>query len=329
MINGVTQLHGLVDGKKVIITESTVRRDLQLGDDEGMIRNLDNLSGKFLMYPRFVQVFLNQQLDGMPTHKRKYIAPSHTKKIFRNMRRVGKGFSDEAVHKELGDSLVRAATTASSLEAEQDSGAKKPWGVLLLKLGLRVYLNFPMIHCSQEVTHFEVMRKRSRSHGLKRIYKVGLTARVESSGDEESLGEDASKQGRIDDIDADDDITLVSPHNVNVLDDVEMFVEEQDVAVNEKDGVNFSEEVVEAINTAKLIIDVFQVSAASVQVSVASAATTVSAAPTTIAATTVEDITLAQVLQEMKSIKPKQKGVVIQEKELGDSTRTKISSLQS
>ncbi|GJY67108.1 ribonuclease H-like domain-containing protein [Tanacetum coccineum] len=30
--------------------------------------------------------------------------------------------ADKAVHKELGDSLVRAATTASSLEAEQDSG---------------------------------------------------------------------------------------------------------------------------------------------------------------------------------------------------------------
>nr|GEV60272.1 hypothetical protein [Tanacetum cinerariifolium] len=30
--------------------------------------------------------------------------------------------ADEAVHKVLGDSLVRAATTASSLEAEQDSG---------------------------------------------------------------------------------------------------------------------------------------------------------------------------------------------------------------
>nr|GEY17084.1 putative ribonuclease H-like domain-containing protein [Tanacetum cinerariifolium] len=30
--------------------------------------------------------------------------------------------ADEAVHKELGDSLVRAATTASSLEAEQYSG---------------------------------------------------------------------------------------------------------------------------------------------------------------------------------------------------------------
>ncbi|GKB69232.1 hypothetical protein Tco_0930644, partial [Tanacetum coccineum] len=58
-----------------------------------MVRNLDNLYGKFLMYPRFVQVLLNQQLDGLPTHKRIYNAPSHTKKIFGNMRRVGKGFS--------------------------------------------------------------------------------------------------------------------------------------------------------------------------------------------------------------------------------------------
>ncbi|GKA07518.1 hypothetical protein Tco_0686742 [Tanacetum coccineum] len=30
---------------------------------------------------------------------------------------------DEAVHKELGDRMERAATTASSLEAEQDSGS--------------------------------------------------------------------------------------------------------------------------------------------------------------------------------------------------------------
>ncbi|GJT33523.1 hypothetical protein Tco_0923942, partial [Tanacetum coccineum] len=33
-----------------------------------------------------------------------------------------KNVADEAVHKELSDSLVRAVTTASSLEAEQDSG---------------------------------------------------------------------------------------------------------------------------------------------------------------------------------------------------------------
>ncbi|GJW20041.1 putative ribonuclease H-like domain-containing protein [Tanacetum coccineum] len=35
-INGEVQLHALVDGKKIIITESTVRRDLQLEDEEGV-----------------------------------------------------------------------------------------------------------------------------------------------------------------------------------------------------------------------------------------------------------------------------------------------------
>ncbi|GJQ92410.1 hypothetical protein Tco_0003549 [Tanacetum coccineum] len=35
-INGEVQLHALVDGKKVIITKSTVRRDLQLEDVEGV-----------------------------------------------------------------------------------------------------------------------------------------------------------------------------------------------------------------------------------------------------------------------------------------------------
>ncbi|GKE64175.1 hypothetical protein Tco_1518336, partial [Tanacetum coccineum] len=33
-INGEAQLHALVDGKKIIITESSVRRDLQLADEE-------------------------------------------------------------------------------------------------------------------------------------------------------------------------------------------------------------------------------------------------------------------------------------------------------
>ncbi|GKB71277.1 hypothetical protein Tco_0932689 [Tanacetum coccineum] len=74
-----------------------------------------------------------------------------------------KNVADRAVHKELGNSLVRATTIASSLEAEQDK-------------------------------------------------------RVESSGDEEDLGEDASKQGRrINVIDADEDITW---QNENIVEEV-------------------------------------------------------------------------------------------------------------
>ncbi|GKA76772.1 hypothetical protein Tco_0783233 [Tanacetum coccineum] len=291
-INGEVQLHALVDGKKIIISEASVRRDLKLEDEEGMIRNLDNVSGKFLMYPRFVQVFLDQQLEERPTHKRIYNAPSHTKKIFGNMRRVGKGFSGrvtplfptmvvqnqsvlgegsanptdphhtptiiqpstqlqktqkprkpkrkdtqvpqpsipsknvayEVVHKELGDSLVEATTTTSSLKAKQDS-------VLDLEKTKTTQAN-EIASLKRRVKKLEKKRS-SRTHKLKRLYKVGLSARVESSGDEEDLGEDASKQRRrINAIDADEDITLVKIQddadnemfNVNALGGAEVFV---------------------------------------------------------------------------------------------------------
>ncbi|GKE13909.1 hypothetical protein Tco_1421486 [Tanacetum coccineum] len=114
----------------------------------------------------------------------------------------------------------------------------------------------------------------SRTHKLKRLYKVGLTARVESSGDEENLGEDASKQGkRINAIDADGDITLV-----NVQDDAEMF---------DLNALNGEEVFVAGKNEN---ID---------------AATTVTI--------TTEELTLAQALKALKTSKPKVKGVVIQE----------------
>ncbi|GJV70571.1 hypothetical protein Tco_1490566 [Tanacetum coccineum] len=38
-------------------------------------------------------IFLNQQAGDMSNHKRIYVTPSHTKKVFRNMKREGKGFS--------------------------------------------------------------------------------------------------------------------------------------------------------------------------------------------------------------------------------------------
>ncbi|GJW78042.1 hypothetical protein Tco_0139724 [Tanacetum coccineum] len=56
---------------------------------------------------------------------------------------------DEAIHKKLGDRMERAATTASSLEAEQDSDAQTRF---------EAASKSPMIHLSQEVTHLEVGR---------------------------------------------------------------------------------------------------------------------------------------------------------------------------
>ncbi|GJU29698.1 hypothetical protein Tco_1173287 [Tanacetum coccineum] len=220
-INGEVQLHALVYGKKIIITQSTVRRDLQLEDAEGvnclpnatifeeltrmglkttawnefsstmesaiiclttnqkfnfskyifesMVRNLDNLSRKILMYPR------------KPKRKDTQVPqPSGPTEIV----------TDEAVHKELGDSLVRAAITAFSLEAEQDSGN-------ITKTRSNATPNESsslgtILGGGPRVKKLEKKRS-SRTHKLKRLYKVGLTARVESSGDEEDL-DDADKE---------------------------------------------------------------------------------------------------------------------------------------
>nr|GEW48380.1 ribonuclease H-like domain-containing protein [Tanacetum cinerariifolium] len=93
-------------GKKIIITEASIRRDLQLANKEGV----DYLPNSTIF----------EQLALIGTHK--------PRKPTRKVTQVPQPSDpmehvvDEAVHKELGDSLVRAATTASSLEVEQDSG---------------------------------------------------------------------------------------------------------------------------------------------------------------------------------------------------------------
>ncbi|GJR17560.1 hypothetical protein Tco_0966087 [Tanacetum coccineum] len=61
---------------------------------DGMLRNLDPNSKKFLMYPRFLQLFLNNQIENLTAvFNDEYDTPSHTKKVFANMRRQGKDFS--------------------------------------------------------------------------------------------------------------------------------------------------------------------------------------------------------------------------------------------
>ncbi|GJY91872.1 hypothetical protein Tco_0507654 [Tanacetum coccineum] len=59
---------------------------------DNMVKNLEG-GVKFLTYPRFVQVFLDKQVEGMFKHKEIYITPYHTKKVFANMKRQGKDFS--------------------------------------------------------------------------------------------------------------------------------------------------------------------------------------------------------------------------------------------
>ncbi|GKC21196.1 hypothetical protein Tco_1023346 [Tanacetum coccineum] len=176
---------------------------------------------------------------------------------------------------------------------------------------------------AQEISSLKLRIKKlekkggSRTHKLKILYKVGRSARVVSS-EEASLGdqEDASKQGRkIDDIDKDVEITLVDEtqgrindeemFDTGVLDNEEVFVE-QDVAekeVSTADPVTTTGEVVTTAN---------------VEVSTAS--------PTEV--TIADELTLAQNLIEIKSAKPKVKGVMIEEQS-ESTTRTRPQQLPS
>nr|GEX76059.1 hypothetical protein [Tanacetum cinerariifolium] len=111
-------LQALVDKKTVVITEATIRDALCVDDVAGvdcltnaeifaelacrkfnfskyifksLVRNVDS-STKFYMYPRFIQLIIQNQLGDLSTHTTKYTFPALTQKVFANIRRVGKGF---------------------------------------------------------------------------------------------------------------------------------------------------------------------------------------------------------------------------------------------
>ncbi|GJW35549.1 uncharacterized mitochondrial protein-like protein [Tanacetum coccineum] len=360
-----------VDRKKIIITEATIRRDLQLEDADDIdclpnatifeqltLMGYEKLSQKLTFYKAFFSPqwkflihtilqclsakttawnefsstcwqildvskicasILDNQLEGMIKHNRIYITPSHAKMVFANMKRQGKDFSsrrptkpkrkdieipqssvpmenvaDGVVYEKRDDSLERATTTATGLDAEQDIGVNTPRSCEdslqlkeLMEFCTKLQQRVPDLENIKNAQAHEITslkkrvkklkrKKKSRTYGLKRLYKVGLSARIDSSDDEASLGdqEDASKQGwKIHDIDADEDITLENVHDADMfgvhdLDGDEVFVETKEPVVNATTTTSTI-----PVSAAKDLSDV--------------------------------DMTLAQALAKLKSTKPK------------------------
>nr|GEU83837.1 hypothetical protein [Tanacetum cinerariifolium] len=59
---------------------------------DNMVKSLEG-GVKFYLFLRFLQVFLDKQVEGMTRHKEMYVISSYTKKMFGNMRRIRAGFS--------------------------------------------------------------------------------------------------------------------------------------------------------------------------------------------------------------------------------------------
>nr|GEU32596.1 hypothetical protein [Tanacetum cinerariifolium] len=110
--NDVTRLQALVDKKMVVITEATIRDALHLDDAEGVDclpneeiftelarMGYEKPSTKLTFYKaffssQFIQLIIQNQLGDLSTHTTRYTSPALTQKVFANMRRVGKGFSE-------------------------------------------------------------------------------------------------------------------------------------------------------------------------------------------------------------------------------------------
>ncbi|GJV27598.1 hypothetical protein Tco_1384046 [Tanacetum coccineum] len=212
---------------------------------DSMVRNLDNLSGKFLMYPRYIRR-VGKGFSGRVT-------PLFPTMAIQNQQELGEGSPsgptdivvDEAVHKELGDSLVRAATTASSLEAKQDSGGgprcqetmgdtiaqtrfenvSKHSNDSLLARGNTLQSDEDSLKLTELMELCTNLQQRvldlEKTKTTQAIKIDSFKRRVKKLEKRKDLGEDASKQGRrINAINADVEITLVSVQDDA---DAEMF----------------------------------------------------------------------------------------------------------
>nr|GEV13211.1 hypothetical protein [Tanacetum cinerariifolium] len=83
---------------------------------ESLVKNVD-ITSKFYMYPRFIQLLIRNQLGDLSTHTTKYTSPDLTQKVFANMRRVGKGFS--GVETPLFEGMLVAGVIEEEGDAEE------------------------------------------------------------------------------------------------------------------------------------------------------------------------------------------------------------------
>nr|GEV65945.1 ribonuclease H-like domain-containing protein [Tanacetum cinerariifolium] len=306
---------------------------------DSMVKHLHS-GTKFLMYPRFVQGFLDKQVDGTSKHNAIYVIPSHTKKVFSNMKRVGKDFSrrhtlipnydsastrrirkqkprktkrkdtklpqtsvptevvaDEAVYEEMYDNMERAATTVTSLNAEQDRG-------IISKTQITATLNKPSFIRTSSGSgprRQETMRDvaaQTRSERVSKFSNDSPLSRVNTlrSGEDrlqlKELMELCIKMSeRVLNLETTKTTKAKENSNQGRYNDQEIF----DIRVLDDEEIVVEKAVV-----------VKEVDAAQDQVSVAT---------TTTKYLTVDDITLAKALKALKTSKLKIRGIVVRDHE--------------
>ncbi|GJT82426.1 retrovirus-related pol polyprotein from transposon TNT 1-94 [Tanacetum coccineum] len=256
---------------------------------ESMVKNLDNV-GKILMYPRHKKKDTQVPQSSVPSDS----------------------VEDEAIYKELDDCLVKSATTASSLEAMQDSGN-------IIKARSKAT---PNEVGSQGTTSGGGPRSQetigdtiaqTRSENVSKLSNDPLLAR----GNTLLSGEDSLKLQEL--------MELCTNLQQRVLDlEQTKTTQAEEIVGLSKRVESSNEEGLDMFGVHDLVGDEVVIES-EVAVKAGEKRNVVDAASTIPVSTTIiidVEITLAQALAEMKSAKAKADKVVIQEPEQGTTTTT-------
>nr|GEU99645.1 hypothetical protein [Tanacetum cinerariifolium] len=274
-------IQALVDKKKVIITETSVRGDLHLEDVEGT----ECLPTATI----FEQLTLIGQVEGMLKHKEIYVTPSHTKKIFVNMKRQGKDFSGKITP--LFKTMMVQPQEDIGKDSEIPSDSHHTPTITQPSTSSQPQQKHKSKKSKKKITEVPQLSDSSQDMADEHVTTTSNDPLLSGFGGQE----DASTQGRmIVDLDAEEKVALVDEtqerndqdmFDTSILDDEEVVVEKE---VSTADPVPTASEVVTTVG---------------VEVSTAAITSQIS----------MDEITLAKALIYIKTSKPKTKGIVIQE----------------
>ncbi|GKB61621.1 hypothetical protein Tco_0917807 [Tanacetum coccineum] len=92
--DGEVEITATIDGQLKTITEASLRRHLKLEDVMVLVHLPNTEIFEQLALMGFIQILLNKHQRLLLPHKRTYVAPTLTQKLFSNMRRVSKVILD-------------------------------------------------------------------------------------------------------------------------------------------------------------------------------------------------------------------------------------------
>nr|GEU99201.1 ribonuclease H-like domain, reverse transcriptase, RNA-dependent DNA polymerase [Tanacetum cinerariifolium] len=291
-VNDDVQIQSLVDGKKVIVNEASIKRDLRLNDTE---RNAclptavifeelarmrcEKTSQKLTFSPEEVGDILTYTQDTPILTQPSTSQPQKKHKLKRKQRKETEVSQDEPpTEKHI------PTPSYNPLPSGEDILQLNELMEICTKLSDRD-LSLEKTKTNQ-AAEIETLKKRvkklegkkkKRTHGLKRLYKISLSARIVCSDEEDLFG--------VHDLDG-DEVFMDVTTGENV---------EQDATVAEK-----------VVTTIK-----------DIEVTIA-AATTLQISK--------DELTLAQALMEIKTAKPKTKGLTIQEPKIMEESLKKTQA---